>query len=292
MFMERDSRRGFNQTEKAEIWDKQEGKCARCREQLLRRATHYDHIIPWEKEGKTNVKNGQALCANCHSIKSHEARLDKINNKGTRPTPKSNNPKESEELIKDSSDISISDLIRKQMLKVGEKLVMEYKPRQGNKKEYVGYLNKDGAINLFGQNYSTPSYAALVGIQKAGSNRKTVNGWTSWKNAQGKTLDDLRKLICGKNIPSLKPEDVEPEGTKSLKSQINKEEKIAIFANYKRKLYKATYYSRYKIVFNGKKYLSPTAACKAVTKNSTCNGLTFWRFMDKNGKEQKLKKLN
>jgi len=219
MFMERDSRRGFNQTEKAEIWDKQEGKCARCREQLLRRATHYDHIIPWEKGGETNVKNGQALCANCHSIKSHEARLDKINNRGTKPTPKSNNPKESEELIKDSSNISISDLIGKQMLKVGEKLVMVYKRRQGNKKEYVGYLNKDGTIKLFGQNYSSPSDAALAGIKKAGSDRDTVNGWTSWKNAHGETLADLRE----KYSPS-KPEQVEPEETKP-KGQTNKEKK-------------------------------------------------------------------
>jgi len=285
MFMEKDSRRGFNQTEKAEIWDKQEGKCAICGEQLLRRATHYDHIIPWEKGGKTNVINGQALCANCHSIKSHESRLDKINNRGTKPTPKSNNPNEPEELIKDSSDISISDLIEKQMLKVREKLIMEYKPRQGNKKEYVAYLNKDGTMNLFGQNYSSPSHAALVVIQNAGSKRETVNGWTSWKNGQGKTLADLRKKYF-----LFKPELGEPKETKSPKGQANKEEKIEIFAKYKGKLYKATYYSLDKIVFNGKEYKSPSGAGTAVTKKP-CDGWLFWRFKDKNGNEQKLDKL-
>lgn len=76
--MERDSRRAFNETEKAEIWDNQDGYCAGCGEKLERRATHYDHKIPWEEGGKTNVKNGQALCANCHAKKSHKDRLQKI----------------------------------------------------------------------------------------------------------------------------------------------------------------------------------------------------------------------
>ena len=31
--------------------------------------------------GKTVIENGQALCANCHSKKTHKDRLKKINNK-------------------------------------------------------------------------------------------------------------------------------------------------------------------------------------------------------------------
>ncbi|MEA3294490.1 MAG: hypothetical protein U9P81_05890 [Euryarchaeota archaeon] len=90
-------------------------------------------------------------------------------------------------------DVSISDLIEKRLLQIGQKLFMEYKPRRGDKKRYEVNINDDGTINVLGQNYGSPSYAALAGIQEAGSERKTVNGWTSWKNEQGKTLADLRE---------------------------------------------------------------------------------------------------
>jgi hypothetical protein len=90
-------------------------------------------------------------------------------------------------------DVSISDLIKKGLLQIGQKLFMEYKPRRGDKKRYEANINDDGTINVLGQNYSSSSYAALAGIQEAGSERKTVNGWTSWKNEQDKTLADLRE---------------------------------------------------------------------------------------------------
>ncbi|MCD4843689.1 MAG: hypothetical protein K8R25_04280 [Methanosarcinales archaeon] len=70
---------------------------------------------------------------------------------------------------------------------------MEYKPRGGDKKIFEAYLNEDGTINVLNQDFSSPSYATLVEIQDAGSERKTVNGWTSWKNEQGQTLVDLRE---------------------------------------------------------------------------------------------------
>lgn len=90
-------------------------------------------------------------------------------------------------------DVSISDLIEKELLQVGQKLFMEYKPRKGYKKIYEAYLTDDGAINMLDQDFSSPSYAALAGIQDAGSDRKTVNGWTSWKNELGQTLAKLRE---------------------------------------------------------------------------------------------------
>jgi hypothetical protein len=79
--VERDTRRTFSQTQKNEIWDRQKGKCAgsHCEHKpLLRSATHYDHIIPWEKGGKTVVSNGQALCPTCHTLKSQKDRLKKV----------------------------------------------------------------------------------------------------------------------------------------------------------------------------------------------------------------------
>lgn len=89
-------------------------------------------------------------------------------------------------------DVSISDLIEKEILQVGQKLFMEYNPRSGDKKIYEAYIKDDGTINMLGQDFGSPSYAALAGIQDAGIDRKTVNGWTSWKNEQGRTLADLR----------------------------------------------------------------------------------------------------
>ncbi|MBI2664225.1 HNH endonuclease [Candidatus Woesearchaeota archaeon] len=81
---ERDTRRAFSQTQRNEIWDRQKGKCAgsHCgHKPLLRSATHYDHIIPWEKGGKTVVSNGQALCPTCHSVKSNKDRLKNVDKK-------------------------------------------------------------------------------------------------------------------------------------------------------------------------------------------------------------------
>lgn len=105
--MERDSRRAFNQTQKAEIWDNQDGLCANCGKKLQRKATHYDHKIPWEKEGKTDVKNGQALCANCHAEKSHNDRLQKIE-KITKPSETPLKP----EVVTELKDEKIIDSFR------------------------------------------------------------------------------------------------------------------------------------------------------------------------------------
>ena len=53
----------------------------------------------------------------------------------------------------------------------------------------------DGSLNFMDQLYSSPSYAALAGIQDAGSDRKSVNGWTSWKTEEGETIADLRNKL-------------------------------------------------------------------------------------------------
>ena len=77
----RDSRRAFTHSQRNEIWDRQGGKCAGCRNQLMRSSTHYDHVKPWEDGGKTMIGNGQALCPNCHARKSNRERLKKVESK-------------------------------------------------------------------------------------------------------------------------------------------------------------------------------------------------------------------
>lgn len=89
-------------------------------------------------------------------------------------------------------EATIADLIEANLLNVGQILIMEYKPRNGQKKKYEGLIEEDGSISVLGQTYSSPSYAALAGIQDAGSDRKTVNGWTSWKTTNWKTIADIR----------------------------------------------------------------------------------------------------
>jgi 5-methylcytosine-specific restriction endonuclease McrA len=85
---EKDTRRAFSQTQKKEILAKQGFKCARCHEKLGV-GYHFDHIKPWAEGGKTTVRNGQVLCAQCHEEKSHRGRLDTVDE--GRKT-KNNNP--------------------------------------------------------------------------------------------------------------------------------------------------------------------------------------------------------
>jgi len=99
-------------------------------------------------------------------------------------------------------DVSVSDLMDSKFLIAGQKLYMEYKPRQGNKKKYEAVLLEDGSMKLLDQVFTSPSYAALAGIQNSGSDRQTVNGWTTWKTENGELLSDLREkfLISHKSV--------------------------------------------------------------------------------------------
>lgn len=106
---------------------------------------------------------------------------------------------EKEERIDDSSqeitryDVSIGDLIEAEFIEAGDHLIMDYKPRDGEENRYEALVHEDGSLELLDQKFSSPSYAALAGIQDAGSDRQTVNGWTSWKTQNGNFLSDLRE---------------------------------------------------------------------------------------------------
>lgn len=92
-------------------------------------------------------------------------------------------------------DVEVSDLINAELLTTGQILYMAYKPRNGQQKRYEATILDDGSIEILGQQFNSPSWAALAGIQDAGSDRKTVNGWTSWKTASGQSLADLREKL-------------------------------------------------------------------------------------------------
>lgn len=89
-------------------------------------------------------------------------------------------------------DVTIADLITAGLLGAGDKLFMVYKPRGGERRQYEAMVTAEGAIELLGKSFTAPSYAALLGIQDAGSDRDTVNGWVTWKTVEGRTLAELR----------------------------------------------------------------------------------------------------
>lgn len=93
------------------------------------------------------------------------------------------------------SEIGILSLINSGYLAVGQKLHMVYKPRNGSQKKYIASILANGSLNVIDQTFSSLSYAALACIQNAGSERKTVNGWTSWKTENGVQIAELRDKL-------------------------------------------------------------------------------------------------
>ncbi|MFH1039541.1 MAG: hypothetical protein V1789_12845 [PVC group bacterium] len=89
-------------------------------------------------------------------------------------------------------DVRIADLIEAGLLTPGEELIHSYKPRGAQRRMDTARVGKDGKLEVLGEKFSSPSYAALYCINAAGSSRRTVNGWTSWKAKSGKILAQLR----------------------------------------------------------------------------------------------------
>ena len=91
-------------------------------------------------------------------------------------------------------DVTIADLVDAHLLNPGQTLTLFYKPRGGERAQYDSQISADGSLKVLGREFSAPSYAALACIQNSGSDRETVNGWTSWKDEMGRTLAELRDL--------------------------------------------------------------------------------------------------
>ena len=65
------------------------------------------------------------------------------------------------------------------LLEIGETLYMEYGPRGEKKQKFEARVQPDG-LEVDGKTFS-PSYAAVHCIRKAGSDRRTANGWIIWR---------------------------------------------------------------------------------------------------------------
>jgi hypothetical protein len=97
-------------------------------------------------------------------------------------------------------DVTLTDLIEAGLLHVGEKIYMPYKPRNAEKRTFEGTIRADGGIEVLGKTFTSPSYAALYGLQNAGSTRTAINGWASWRTSAGVLLAGLREQYLQSNI--------------------------------------------------------------------------------------------
>lgn len=109
---------------------------------------------------------------------------------------------ENAEKTQKSYDVTIGDLVESGLLKVNEELKMTYGFKSAEKKLYHAKINDDFSLTVLNKQFDAPSYAALYCINEYGSKRKTVNGWTSWKNKDGKTLAQIREEYL-ENIQNL-----------------------------------------------------------------------------------------
>ena len=100
-------------------------------------------------------------------------------------------------------DVSISDLIEANLIPVGHRLQMPYKPRNGEPTLYEAIVLEDGSLEVLGRVFSAPSYAALFGIQDSGSTRSSVNGWIAWRLDDGATtLAEVRERFLAATRPT------------------------------------------------------------------------------------------
>jgi len=86
-----------------------------------------------------------------------------------------------------------AEMIEAGVLRDGEILYMDYGPRGQPRRTFQGVVRENG-IEVDGQVFS-PSYAAVRCIRNAGSDRKTANGWVTWKTREGRLIDELYQQL-------------------------------------------------------------------------------------------------
>ncbi len=61
--------RAFTESQKRAAYEKQKGKCPKCKKHFEIQEMHGDHIKPWIEGGKTSPENLQMLCKDCNRRK-------------------------------------------------------------------------------------------------------------------------------------------------------------------------------------------------------------------------------
>lgn len=90
-------------------------------------------------------------------------------------------------------EIGIQSLIDAGLLRIGEQLQFSYKPRGGDRHNYIATIESDGSLKVLGQKFFSPSPAAYQCMDDAGTTRTTVNGWRSWQTMDGVQISELRE---------------------------------------------------------------------------------------------------
>ncbi|MBP3431937.1 MAG: DUF262 domain-containing protein [Clostridia bacterium] len=62
--------RAFDEKQKAEAYERQNGICVKCQKHFTRDQMEADHITPWHEGGKTTSENCQMLCKDCNRRKA------------------------------------------------------------------------------------------------------------------------------------------------------------------------------------------------------------------------------
>jgi len=64
--------RQFSPSQRTTLYERQLGICPLCGRYFTIDEMHADHIVPWSKGGRTELDNGQMLCAECNLTKSNK----------------------------------------------------------------------------------------------------------------------------------------------------------------------------------------------------------------------------
>lgn len=68
----KDAQRLFDESQRQVIYRRGNGKCKICGKECEWNNWEADHIIPWDRGGKTEVDNGQILCPTCNARKGNQ----------------------------------------------------------------------------------------------------------------------------------------------------------------------------------------------------------------------------
>ena len=85
------------------------------------------------------------------------------------------------------------DVMQAGLIHEGQHVILEYGPMGQPKQVFEGILRREG-VEVDGRVMSL-SAAAVYCIQKAGSDRKTANGWIMWKTEDGAYLSDFYNQV-------------------------------------------------------------------------------------------------
>lgn len=102
-----------------------------------------------------------------------------------------------EDLKSTDKSNALAEIVKANVLKVGDKVYFDYGPKGSSKKRFEGKICTDG-IEVGGV-VSSASVSALRCIQQLSPSRTTANGWATWKTADGKLLEEKWKAFLSLN---------------------------------------------------------------------------------------------